>query len=131
MGYLLRDATGGARGDIVQAIISIVRQVAAGLPPEQPNSLDDGLPGGGPADRAGAVCGVFLTNVLIFAFPLSIERHRSKLVPTCRRNWARITPPTYPASMYPLGRGFPCPNLKTITKHGRRESTGSEERARI
>ena len=34
VGYLLRGATGGARGDIVQAIISIVRQVAAGLPPE-------------------------------------------------------------------------------------------------
>jgi hypothetical protein len=46
VGYLLRGATGGARGDIVQAIISIVRQVASGLPPEKPNSLDDGLPGG-------------------------------------------------------------------------------------
>jgi hypothetical protein len=34
VGYLLRGATGGARGDIVQAIISIVRQVAAGLSPE-------------------------------------------------------------------------------------------------
>jgi hypothetical protein len=34
VGYLLGGATGGARGDIVQAIISIVRQVAAGLPPE-------------------------------------------------------------------------------------------------
>jgi hypothetical protein len=44
--YLLKDASGGARGDIVQEIISIVRQVASGLPPEQPNSLDDGLPGG-------------------------------------------------------------------------------------
>jgi hypothetical protein len=46
VGYLLRGATGGARGDIVQAIMSIVRQAASGLPPEQPNSLDDGLPGG-------------------------------------------------------------------------------------
>jgi hypothetical protein len=46
VGYLLRGATGGARGDIVQAIISIVRQVASGLSAEQPNSLDDGLPGG-------------------------------------------------------------------------------------
>jgi len=46
VGYLLRGATGSARSDIAQAIISIVRQVAAGLPPEQPNSLDDGLPGG-------------------------------------------------------------------------------------
>jgi len=44
--YLLRGTIDGARGDIVQAIISIVRQVAAGLPPEQPNSSDDGLPGG-------------------------------------------------------------------------------------
>ena len=44
--YLLRGATGGARGDIVQEIITIVRQVASGLPPEQGNPLDDGLPGG-------------------------------------------------------------------------------------
>jgi hypothetical protein len=42
VGYLLRGATGGARGDIVQE----VRQVASGLPPEQGNPLDDGLPGG-------------------------------------------------------------------------------------
>ena len=46
VGYLLRGATGGARGDIVQEIIAIVRQVASGLPSEQPNPLDDGLPGG-------------------------------------------------------------------------------------
>ena len=46
VGYLLRGATGGARGDIVQEIIAIVRQVASGLPPEQGNPLDDGLPGG-------------------------------------------------------------------------------------
>jgi hypothetical protein len=44
--YLLRDATGVARGDIVQEIIAIVRDVANGLPPEQPDPLDDGLPGG-------------------------------------------------------------------------------------
>ena len=44
--YLLRDATGGARGDIVQEIIAIVRQVASGLPPEQPDPFEDGLPGG-------------------------------------------------------------------------------------
>jgi hypothetical protein len=46
VGYLLKHAIGGARGDIVQEIIAIVRQVASGLPPEPPNSLDDGLPGG-------------------------------------------------------------------------------------
>jgi hypothetical protein len=44
--YLLRDAIGGARGDIVQEIIAIVRQVASGLPPEQPNPFDDEPPGG-------------------------------------------------------------------------------------
>ena len=43
--YLLRGATGGARGDIVQEIIAIVRQIAS-VPPEQPNPLDDGFPGG-------------------------------------------------------------------------------------
>jgi hypothetical protein len=46
VGYLLRDATGGARSDIVQEIIAIVRQVASGLPPERPDPLDDGLPSG-------------------------------------------------------------------------------------
>jgi hypothetical protein len=54
VGYLLRGATGGARGDIVQEIIAIVRQIASGLPPEQGNPLDDGLPGGWP--------GTFLTK---------------------------------------------------------------------
>jgi hypothetical protein len=44
--YLLKDATGGARGDIVQAIISIVHQVASGPPPGQPDPLDDDVPGG-------------------------------------------------------------------------------------
>jgi hypothetical protein len=46
VGYLLRGATGGARGDIVQEIIAIVRQVASGLRPEQDNPQDDGFPGG-------------------------------------------------------------------------------------
>ena len=45
VGYLLRGATGGARRDIMQEIIAIVRQVASGLPPEPPNPLDDGLSG--------------------------------------------------------------------------------------
>jgi hypothetical protein len=44
--YLLEGAAGSDRGDIVQEIIAIVRQVASGLPPEQPNPLDDDLPGG-------------------------------------------------------------------------------------
>jgi hypothetical protein len=40
------DVLPAGRGDIVQEIIAMVRQVASGLPPEPPNSLDDGLPGG-------------------------------------------------------------------------------------
>jgi head-tail adaptor len=44
--YLLKDTTDGVRGDIVQEIISIVRQVANGPPTSQPNPLDDDMPGG-------------------------------------------------------------------------------------
>jgi hypothetical protein len=44
--YLLRGATGSARGDIVREIIEIVRDVANGQPLGQPDPLDDGLPGG-------------------------------------------------------------------------------------
>ena len=44
--YLLRGTTGGARGDIVQEIIAIVRDVAHALPPTPTNSLDDDMPGG-------------------------------------------------------------------------------------
>ena len=44
--YLLGDATGGARGDIVQEIIAIVNDVARGLAPGRPDPFDDELPGG-------------------------------------------------------------------------------------
>jgi hypothetical protein len=43
---VLRGATGGARGDIVQEVIAIVLQVASGLPAETANPLDDDMPGG-------------------------------------------------------------------------------------
>jgi hypothetical protein len=44
--YLLKGATtGGARGDIVQEIISIVRQVSS-EPHGRPDPLDDDMPGG-------------------------------------------------------------------------------------
>jgi hypothetical protein len=43
--HLLKSATGGVRGDIVQEIMTIVRQVANGPPPGQPNPLDDDMPG--------------------------------------------------------------------------------------
>jgi hypothetical protein len=42
--YLLKGTAGGARGDIVQEIITIVRDAASGLPARDP--LDDDMPGG-------------------------------------------------------------------------------------
>jgi hypothetical protein len=44
--YLLRGTTDGIRGDIVEAIISIVRQVSNEPPTGQANPLDDDMPGG-------------------------------------------------------------------------------------
>ena len=44
--YLISGSAGSARDDIVQEIIAIVLNVAKGLPREQSNPLDDGLPGG-------------------------------------------------------------------------------------
>ena len=43
VGYLLRSAAGSDRGDIVREIMEIVREAANG---EQPNPLDDDMPGG-------------------------------------------------------------------------------------
>jgi hypothetical protein len=43
--YLLKGTTDGVRGDIVQEIITIVRQVS-NEPAGQPDPLDDDLPGG-------------------------------------------------------------------------------------
>jgi hypothetical protein len=43
--YLIKGAIGGARGDIVQGIISIVRQAVHDLP-DQPDPFDDDAPGG-------------------------------------------------------------------------------------
>ena len=44
--YLLKGATGTARDFIALEVMEILRQAANGLPPEQPDPLDDGLPGG-------------------------------------------------------------------------------------
>ena len=44
--YLLRGTTGGDRGDVVQEIIAIVRDVANGQPPGRSGALDDDMPGG-------------------------------------------------------------------------------------
>jgi hypothetical protein len=44
--YLLKGTTDGVRGDIVQQIISIVRQVSIEPPTGQTGPLDDDMPGG-------------------------------------------------------------------------------------
>jgi hypothetical protein len=44
--YLLRGAAGADRGDIVEEIIAIVRDVANGVPAGRPDALDDDPPGG-------------------------------------------------------------------------------------
>jgi hypothetical protein len=47
VGFLLKDAAGGDRGDVVREIIAIVNEVARGLPPGGgQDRLDDGMPGG-------------------------------------------------------------------------------------
>jgi hypothetical protein len=45
VGYLLKDAPGGDRGEIVWQVIAIVNQVARALPGGL-NPLEDGMPGG-------------------------------------------------------------------------------------
>ena len=44
--YLLKDATGSDRGDVVAGIIQIVRQAAQGEAPNQTDPFDDLQPGG-------------------------------------------------------------------------------------
>jgi hypothetical protein len=44
--YLVKDAAGSDRCDIVREIIAIVNEVARGLPPGGEDPLDDGMPGG-------------------------------------------------------------------------------------
>jgi hypothetical protein len=44
--YLLKGTTDGVRGDIVQQILTIVRQVSNEPPTGHADPLDDDLPGG-------------------------------------------------------------------------------------
>jgi hypothetical protein len=55
--YLLKGATGGARGDIVQEIISIVRQISNEPRTGQANPLDDDMPGGYPLPDSRKLAG--------------------------------------------------------------------------
>jgi hypothetical protein len=45
--YLLKDAAGSDRGDIVVEIIEIVRQAAQDVPPDRPDPFDDDAAIGG------------------------------------------------------------------------------------
>jgi hypothetical protein len=70
--YLLRDATGGPRGDIVREIIEIVRDVANGLLPPRP-------PLGVPAAKQAPVSGVTYKAYVIDAFKRDTDRWRATI----------------------------------------------------
>jgi len=44
--YLLKGSAGSDHGDVVREVIAIVNEVARGLPPNDQDPLDDGMPGG-------------------------------------------------------------------------------------
>jgi hypothetical protein len=70
--YLLRDATGGARGDIVRQIIEIVRDVANDLLPPQ-------HPPGVPAAKQAPVSGITYKAYIIHAFKRDTDRWRATI----------------------------------------------------
>jgi hypothetical protein len=72
--YLLKDATGSGRGDIVREIIEIVHDVASGeLPPQHPNRLDARAVTQPPAS------GVTYKAYIIYAFQRDTDRWRATI----------------------------------------------------
>ena len=70
--YLLRDASGGARGDIVQEVIEIVRGVADGrLPPQ--HAADAG------AIKQAPISGITYKAYVIDAFRRDTDRWRATI----------------------------------------------------
>jgi hypothetical protein len=70
--YLLKDATGSARGDIVREIIEIVRDVANGLlPPQHPLGV--------PAVKQAPVSGITYKAYIIHAFKRDTDRWRATI----------------------------------------------------
>ena len=68
--YLLKDANGSTRGDIVQEVVEIVRDVANGLrPPQHPAS----------AVKPPAMCGVTYKAYVIDAFQRDTDRWRATI----------------------------------------------------
>jgi hypothetical protein len=74
VGYLLKDATDSARGDIVREIIEIVHHVANGvIPPQHPNSLD------ARAVKQPPVSGVTYKAYVIDAFQRDTDNWRATI----------------------------------------------------
>ena len=72
--YLVKDATGGARDEIVREIIEIVRGVANGLPPSQHQKPLDAR-----AARQPPMSGVTYKAYVIDAFRRDADRWRSTI----------------------------------------------------
>jgi hypothetical protein len=70
--YLLKDATGSARGDIVREIIEIVRDVANGLlPPQHPLGV--------PAAKQAPMARITYKAYIISAFKRDTDRWRATI----------------------------------------------------
>jgi hypothetical protein len=88
--YLLKDATGNARGDIVREIIEIVRDVANGrLPPQHQNPLDVR------AVKQAPMSGITYKAYIIDAFERDTDRWRA----TIRRSNGKKIRVAFPPSM--------------------------------
>ena len=88
--YLLKDATGNARGDIVREIIEIVRDVAIGrLPPQHQNPLDVR------AVKQAPMSGITYKAYIIDAFERDTDRWRA----TIRRSNGKKIRVAFPPSM--------------------------------
>jgi hypothetical protein len=88
--YLLRDATGSARGDIVRDIIEIVGDAAIELvPPQHPNPPDVG------AVKQAAMSGITYKAYIIDAFERDTDRWRA----TIRRSNGKKIRVAFPPSM--------------------------------
>ena len=88
--YLLKDATGSARDDIVRGIIEIVGDVAIGLlPPQLQSPLDV------PAIKQAPMSGITYKSYIIDAFERDTDRWRA----TIRRSNGKKIRVAFPPSM--------------------------------
>ncbi len=88
--YLLKNATGGARGDIVREITEMVRDVASGLlPPQHPDQLE------ARAAKQPSMSGVTYKAYVIDAFRRDTDRWRA----TIRRSDGKKIRVAFPPSV--------------------------------